>query len=173
MDKLGEATVISEGGSSSNTGNDGGKVTSTNGILVLTDTKDLLSDRQVLISPVSEVLKNATNNFTKSVTLTFVFDEAGLKKAQRPVEFYYDEMKKEWLQIDGGEVDGNKITVGVDYFTKFAVMAVSKEKEQSGSDQPTFSDITGHWAASEIIEAAQSEIVNGYVNEGVEAANRC
>ncbi|WP_445671646.1 hypothetical protein [Paenibacillus sp. FSL K6-2859] len=33
--------------------------------------------------------------------------------------------------------------------------------------------MTGHWAASEIIEAAQSEIVNGYVNEGVEAANRC
>ncbi|WP_375105294.1 cadherin-like beta sandwich domain-containing protein [Paenibacillus sp. RS8] len=193
-----EAAVISEGGSSSNTGNSGGKVTSTNGTLVvpvgstgelslpgevtvvipagasdkeliitierLTDTKDLLSDRQVLISPVYEILKNVTNNFTKSVTLTFVFDEAGLKKEQRPVVFYYDEVKKVWVQIDGGKADGNKITVGVDHFTKFAVMAVSKEKEQSGSDQLTFSDITGHWAASEIIKAAQSGIVNGYVN---------
>ncbi|OMD37089.1 S-layer homology domain-containing protein, partial [Paenibacillus odorifer] len=193
-----EAAVISEGGSSSNTGNSGGKVTSTNGTLVvpvgstgelslpgevtvvipagasdkeliitierLTDTKDLLSDRQVLISPVYEILKNVTNNFTKSVTLTYVFDEAGLKKEQRPVVFYYDEVKKVWVQIDGGKVDGNKITVGVDHFTKFAVMAVSKEKEQSGSDQLTFSDIKGHWAASEIIKAAQSGIVNGYVN---------
>lgn len=39
----------------------------------LTYTKDLLSDRQVLISPVYEILKNVTNNFTKAVTLTFVF----------------------------------------------------------------------------------------------------
>jgi hypothetical protein len=43
-------------------------------------------------------------------------------------------------------------------------MAVSKEKEQSESDQPRFSDITGHWAESDINKAAQSGIVNGYLN---------
>jgi hypothetical protein len=192
------AAATSSGGSSSGTVSGGGKVTSTDGTIVvpigstgelsllgevtviipagasdkelkitiekLTDTKDLLSDQQVLISPVYEILKNVTDNFIKSVTLTFVFDTEGLKKDQRPVVFYYDEVKKIWVQIDGGKVDGNEITVEVDHFTKFAVMAVSKEEEQSGSDQPTFSDIAGHWAASDIIKAAQSGIVSGYVN---------
>ncbi len=68
------------------------------------------------------------------------------------------------MQIDGGKVDVNKITVEVNHFTKFAVMAVSKEEEQSGSVQPIFSDISGHWAESDIKKAAQSGIVIGYEN---------
>lgn len=191
------AVAISGDGGSSNTGNYGGKVISTDVVIVepvgsrgelslpgevtvvipagasdkeltitiekVMDTKGLLSDQQVLISPVYEILKNVTNNFIKPAMLTFVFDAASLKKEQRPVVFYYDQLK-DWVQIDGGKVDNNKITVEVDHFTKFAVMAVSKEEGKSGSDQPDFSDITGHWAASDINKAAQSGIVNGYVN---------
>ncbi|WP_438346995.1 cadherin-like beta sandwich domain-containing protein [Paenibacillus sp. FA6] len=127
----------------------------------LTDAKDPLFGKLILISPIYEILKNFTEDLAKPVRLTFIFDPSSLKEDQYPAVFYYDEVKKEWVQIEGGKIDGNKITVEVNFFAKFAVMAVSKE-EQSGTDHPTFSDITGHWAASDINKAAQRGIVNGY-----------
>lgn len=58
----------------------------------------------------------------------------------------------------GGVVNGNQISVEVNHFTKYAVLAVSKSYEV----KLNFSDTTGHWAESMIQQAVSEGIVNGY-----------
>lgn len=78
------------------------------------DAQKLLTNKDVLISPVFEVLKNFSENFSKPVTLTFAFDPKSLKDGQKPAVFYYDELNKKWVEVAGGKVNGNHITVEVD-----------------------------------------------------------
>jgi hypothetical protein len=121
-------------------------------------TQNLLTNKEVLLSSIFEILKNFPENFSKPVTLTFVFDPASLKNNQRASVFYYDETKKIWVEV-GGKVNGNKISVEVDHFTKYAVLAVGQ------GDTPTavsFSDISGHWAEANIKQAVNDGIVKGY-----------
>ncbi|QJD84585.1 S-layer homology domain-containing protein [Cohnella herbarum] len=124
----------------------------------LLTTQNLLTNKEVLLSSIFEILKNFPENFSKPVTLTFVFDSASLKGNQKPSVFYYDEVKKVWVDI-GGKVDGNHITVEVDHFTKFAVLAVG----QTDTDTK-FSDISGHWAEANIKQAVSMGIVKGYAD---------
>ncbi|WEK56260.1 MAG: glycosyl hydrolase 53 family protein [Candidatus Cohnella colombiensis] len=119
----------------------------------------LLTRQEILASPIYEILKNFSENFTNPVTLTFTFNPDILKSNQRAGVFYYDEVKKVWVEVVGGKVSGDKITVDVNHFTKFAVMAVDKDVEA-----PTFSDITGHWAEVNINQAVSSGIVKGYTD---------
>ncbi|WP_337102028.1 S-layer homology domain-containing protein [Paenibacillus sp. YIM B09110] len=121
------------------------------------DTKALLTQDEVLASPIFEILKSVSGNFSKSVTLTFVFDPALLKNDQKPAVFYYDETKKVWVEI-GGVVNGNHISAEVDHFTKFAVMAVGGAVEEIVD----LNDIKGHWAEASIKQAVSSGIVTGY-----------
>ena len=129
---------------------------------VVTNTEGLFTEVDVPLSPIYEILKSVSEDFTKPVTLTFTFDPTSLKSDQDIAVFYYDEVKKVWVQIDGGTIVGNKITVEVDHFTKFAVMAITKE--QPAPVSPIFQDIIGHWAEDSIIKAAQGGVVNGYGN---------
>jgi tripartite motif-containing protein 71 len=129
------------------------------------NTENLLTNEEVLASPIYEILKNFSENFTKPVTLTFVFDPSSLKSNQRAVVFYYDEVKKVWVEV-GGKVSGDKITVDVNHFTKFAVLAVDQAVDVP-TDTTTdhiFSDISGHWAETSIKQAVSSGIVKGYLD---------
>ncbi|MBB3071125.1 hypothetical protein FHS14_004132 [Paenibacillus baekrokdamisoli] len=135
------------------------------------DTQKLLTNKEVLASPVFEILKNFSENFSKPVTLTFSYNPASLKNNQIPVVFYYDEAKKEWVEVVGGKVNGNHITVEVNHFTKYAVFAVNQVTDVPAIDQPTdtpakvqFSDIAGHWAESSIMQAVSGGIVKGYTD---------
>ncbi|WP_308637869.1 immunoglobulin-like domain-containing protein [Paenibacillus silvisoli] len=114
------------------------------------NTQELLSDKDVLASPIFELLKNFSENFNKPVTLTFAFDSSKLSAGKRAAVFYYDEAKKEWVEV-GGSVNGGSITADVNHFTKFAVMVVDQ-----------LSDITGHWAEASIKQAVSNGIVKGY-----------
>jgi trimeric autotransporter adhesin len=38
------------------------------------DTQNLITNKDVLVSPVFEILKNFSENFSKEITLTFAFD---------------------------------------------------------------------------------------------------
>ncbi|MGG1634371.1 S-layer homology domain-containing protein [Paenibacillus sp. NRS-1760] len=126
------------------------------------NTQNLLTKQEVLASPIFEILKNFPENFRKPVTLTFVFDPASIKSNQRAAVFYYDEVKKVWVEV-GGKVNGNKITVEVDHFTKFAVIAVDEVKDvPTTAPNVSFSDVTGHWAEASVKQAVSSEIVKGY-----------
>ncbi|RXZ79629.1 hypothetical protein EBB07_22400 [Paenibacillaceae bacterium] len=145
----------------------------------------LLTKNKVLASSIFEVLKNFSENFRNPVTLTLSFDPNSLKGNQKPVIFYYDETKKEWVEV-GGRVNGNKVSVEVDHFTKYAVFAIgdegstntpptnTKPTDTSPTDtSPTinFSDILGHWAEANIKQAVESGIVKGY-QEGTFMPNK-
>ncbi|QUL55641.1 InlB B-repeat-containing protein [Paenibacillus tritici] len=126
----------------------------------LTGTQDLLTDEDVLASPIFEILKNFSENFSKPVTLTFKFDPTKLSGNQRAAVFYYDEVQKKWVEV-GSVVRGNQITAAVTQFTKFAVMVVG---QPASEPKPTinFSDISAHWAKASINQAVSSGIVTGY-----------
>ncbi|RKP51451.1 hypothetical protein D7Z26_16810 [Cohnella endophytica] len=122
----------------------------------VSDIQTLITNKEILLSSVFEVLKNFTENFDKPVTLTFKFDPNSLKGNEKPVVFYYDEAKKEWVKV-GGTVSGNNITVDVNHFTKYAVLAAV-----DATPLANFSDIATHWAEAGIKQAVSAGIVSGY-----------
>ncbi|WP_219835402.1 S-layer homology domain-containing protein [Paenibacillus sp. R14(2021)] len=127
----------------------------------LTNTQQLLTDDEVLASPVFEILKNFSENFSKPVTLTFAFDPKALSGTQKAVVCYYDEAKKAWVEV-GGTVNGNHITAEVNHFTKYAVMVVGEGASQPADPGQGFSDVAGHWAEQGIKEAVGAGFVKGY-----------
>ncbi len=99
-------------------------------------------------------------NFAEKVTLTFTFDPSSLKPGETPAIYYYDESKQEWVYL-GGTVSGNTISVEVDHFTKFAVMA-EIETVPVIADKGILNDIYGHWAENNINELVNLGVVSGY-----------
>ncbi|MFC5401133.1 hemoblobin-interacting domain-containing protein [Cohnella soli] len=130
----------------------------------LLDAQNLISPKEVLVSPIFEILKNFSENFNQPVTLTFVFDPSSLTGDQKPSVFYYDEMKKEWVEV-GGVVDGTHIVVKVNHFTKYAVFAVEGTPEVPTDTDLKISDIFGHWAESDIRALVQTGAINGYPDQ--------
>ncbi|MBH5317524.1 S-layer homology domain-containing protein [Paenibacillus sp. GSMTC-2017] len=134
------------------------------------DSEKLLTDKDVLISTVYELLKSFPENFKKPVTITITFDASKLKSDEKAVVFYYDEVKKVWVEVADGKVSGNKITVSVDHFTKFAVFAIDQSPDVPEKEEPKpkpsnrLIDITGHWAETAIKQAVDKGIVTGYAN---------
>nr|WP_246320517.1 S-layer homology domain-containing protein [Paenibacillus qinlingensis] len=128
----------------------------------LSGTDKLLTNHEVLASPIYEILKNFTENFSKPVTLTFAFDPTSVKADQRASVFYFDEVNQKWVEVKGGKVNGNHITVDVNHFTKYAVMATSKEDGKPESDGSNLTDIKGHWAEASIRELIGQGAINGY-----------
>ncbi|MRN53984.1 S-layer homology domain-containing protein [Paenibacillus monticola] len=130
------------------------------------NTQNLLTKQEVLLSPVFEILKNFKENFNAPVSLIFLFDPTSLTGNQRAAVFYYDEVNKVWVEVVGSKVSGNKITVDVNHFTKFAVLAAGVKADNATPDplKVNFSDISGHWAEANIKQAVSSGIVKGYVD---------
>ncbi|MBP1996042.1 DUF4838 domain-containing protein [Paenibacillus eucommiae] len=129
------------------------------------ETAKLLSEQDVLLSPIFEVLKNIKDDFKKPVTLSIVFNPKSLKDNQTAAIFYYDESKKLWVKV-GGQVQGDVVTASVDHFTKFAVFAVDKPKviTEEEEQNKTFLDIAGHWAEAGIQRAIAAGMINGYLD---------
>lgn len=134
-------------------------------------TESLLSNHEILVSPIYEILKNFAENFSKPVTLTFVFDSGQVKSGQTVAIFYYDEVKKSWVKVNGGKINGNRIAADVDHFTKFAVLVVDQATGlpvTNATTEPTteagFSDISGHWAEANIKKAVSEGIIKGYTD---------
>lgn len=126
------------------------------------NSQNLLSKHEILASSIYEVLKNFPENFNKPVTLTFAFDSAKLNSNQTVAIFYFDEVKKEWVKVNGGKINGSHIAVEVDHFTKYAVLVVDQATGLPVSDSSNFSDTTGHWAEAQIKQAVSKGIVKGY-----------
>ncbi|WP_162341263.1 S-layer homology domain-containing protein [Paenibacillus paridis] len=123
----------------------------------LLDTDELLKNKEVLVSEVFEVLKNVPGTFKRNITLKLAFDPTKLGDGERASIFYYDEEKKEWMEI-GGVVRGGFITAEVNHFTKFAVLAVG----DTAKPVIEFGDIAGHWAEEAIRQGASQGIMTGY-----------
>jgi hypothetical protein len=94
-------------------------------------------------------------SFAGKVTITFSFDPSLLKPGETPAIYYYDQNKQEWVNL-GGIVSGNTITVEVDHFTQFAVLAQAKAPETA------LTDISGHWAENNIRELVALGAIGGY-----------
>ncbi|MBD2868594.1 S-layer homology domain-containing protein [Paenibacillus arenilitoris] len=107
----------------------------------------------VLASEVYEFLKDVPGKFRQAVTVTLTINPS-LHEGKKLAIHYYDEAKKVWVEL-GGEVNGSRISVMTDHFTKFAVLA-------SDGTEISFNDITGHWAAEAIKQAAASGIASGF-----------
>ncbi|HBV96168.1 MAG TPA: hypothetical protein DEF36_03880, partial [Desulfotomaculum sp.] len=101
-------------------------------------------------------------SFSQPVTLTFTFDPSSLASGETPAVHYYDEDKGQWVNI-GGTVSGNTITVTVDHFTEFAVMAAEKgAKPQEQEPSAPLTDIAGHWAQTSIEDLVSLGAISGY-----------
>ncbi|MEK5418587.1 S-layer homology domain-containing protein [Paenibacillus sp. FSL L8-0708] len=121
------------------------------------------ADQGAFISSVYEMTKNVPGPFRKSVILTMKFDPAKVGVNQRAAIFYYNEEKREWIEV-GGVVNGEWMTAVVNHFTKFAVMAVGKKAVEPNPGQPavTFTDIAGHWGENVIRNAVSKQLITGY-----------
>ncbi|WP_405171166.1 Ig-like domain-containing protein [Paenibacillus sp. FSL H8-0280] len=135
----------------------------------VSDTETLLRNKEILASPVFELLKNFTENFLKPVKMTFTFDSSGLESHHSAAVFYYDEVNKAWEKVDGGIIKGNQIIVEVNHFTKYAVLVVDKisgkpvlNNPVEPTMEPGFGDISGHWAEARIKQALSSGMITGY-----------
>ena len=83
-----------------------------------------LGSNQRVLSPVVEFIKNLQENFKVPVKLTMSFDSAKLRSNEKPAVFYQTSANTPWVLVDNGAVEGSAITVEVNHFTRFAVMAV-------------------------------------------------
>lgn len=93
--------------------------------------------------------------FANKITITFSFDPGLLNPGESPAIYYYDQDKQQWVCL-GGTVSGNTISVEVDHFTRFAVLAQIKTQEI------LLTDIYGHWAENNIRELVAKNIIDGY-----------
>ncbi|MGG4106862.1 Ig-like domain-containing protein [Paenibacillus lautus] len=147
-------------------------------IVKIRNTEALLKNNEVLASPVFNVLTNVSGNFSKPVKLTLIYDAASLKSDQTAAVFYFDEVKKAWVKVEGGMIQENNISVEVNHFTKYAALVVNKANGMPVVDKPTdpsteisFADISGHWAEVRIKEAVREGIVTGYPDETFKPGN--
>ncbi len=107
-------------------------------------------------------------NFAKNVTLQFSFDPADFAAGETPAIYYYDEAAAQWVSL-GGVVSGNTITVQVDHFTKFAVLAAAKQEVNT---PVSLNDIAGHWAKDNISELVVLGAINGYPDGNFKPNNK-
>ncbi|MFC4306764.1 GLUG motif-containing protein [Cohnella boryungensis] len=130
----------------------------------LTDPQKLLSDHDVLLSAIFEVLTNITENFKNPVTITIKYNAAKLPEGQAPAIFSYDETKKVWVKVEGGKISGDRVSVQVNSLAKFAVFSYELSKEPTTDNEPStnFRDVVGHWAEANILRALKQGIVSGY-----------
>ncbi|MHA2856318.1 S-layer homology domain-containing protein, partial [Paenibacillus lautus] len=142
------------------------------------NTEALLKNNEVLASPVFDVLTNVSGNFSKPVKLTLAYDAASLKSDQTAAVFYFDEVKKAWVKVEGGMKQVNDISVEVNHFSKYAVLVVNKangmpvvDKTTDPTTEISFTDISGHWAEVSIKEAVREGIVAGYPDETFKPGN--
>jgi hypothetical protein len=104
---------------------------------------------------------HSSYTFNKPVSLTFSFDPGQVPAGSTPVVYFYDRSTSTWIEL-GGTVAGNTITVTVDHFTVFAVMAKEAAPVQPQPSSPVFSDISRHWAQETIETLAGQGIAQGY-----------
>ncbi len=105
--------------------------------------------------------------FASDVTLTFDFNPTDVPAGETPSVYYYDETTGQWVSI-GGTVSGSTITVTVNHFTEFAVMAAPAAQTPATTVTapavPTsFSDVSvSCWAYNAIESLSGLGCVSGY-----------
>jgi len=73
--------------------------------------------------------------------------------------YYYDDTTAKWVD-QGGTVSGNTITITVNHFTEYAVMAQAVNSPASPSE--TLKDVAGNWAQASIDKLVSMGAITGY-----------
>ncbi|MRN53029.1 S-layer homology domain-containing protein [Paenibacillus monticola] len=135
------------------------------------DTPILFANKEILLSPVYEITKNFAEDFSKPITMNFTFDSTLVKSNQKAAVFYYDEVKKSWVEVAGSKIEGNHIIVEVNHLGKYAVLSVDgvtglpvTEPVTGTSTKINLSDVAGHWAEANIQQALSIGMVKGYLD---------
>ena len=86
-------------------------------------TVSLPADSKLLSSVYEFMVGNQSNyNFDQPIIIKLQFNPALLGENEIAAIYYYDESQSKWINI-GGTVSGSIISVQVDHFTRFAVLA--------------------------------------------------
>lgn len=126
-----------------------------------------MNEKSKLISDVLEIKKDKDGSFSKAVTITIPYDKSKVDLSKYDLGiFWLNEQTKKWIQLENVKVDtvNGKVSGEVDHFTKFAVLAMEKEKVEKEKAKLHFSDIKGHWAEQYIETLIELGAVNGYAN---------
>ncbi len=100
--------------------------------------------------------------FAKNVTITLSFDPQSISPGETPAIYYYKESLGEWVKL-GGTVSGNTVTIEVNHFTKYTVMAVNEDViYNAGIIAEALNDIAGHWAYDNINKLVAMGCISGY-----------
>ncbi len=93
-----------------------------------------------LLGSVYEFTVNGADSysFSKPATITFTFDQSAVPSGGTPAVYYYDTASSQWVDV-GGTVSGDTITVTVDHFTQYAVMAEAETVSSGGGGGGTVS----------------------------------
>lgn len=127
-----------------------------------------LPENSQLISKVVDIVKDASGNFSRPVTITLSFDTSQTDPEKFDIRIcYYDEESCQWVPLDNIQVNlaSGKVSGDVSHFTKFAVLAVPKTVQPATPAQPSLSipaDLTGHWAKDSVMKLMEAGIVSGY-----------
>jgi len=102
--------------------------------------------------------------FNSPVTLAFTFDPSLIPGGDVPIVAYYDNTTGDWVLVPGSMVAGDTITVTVNHFTTFAVMAVPQATVPSApASASSFSDVpSSFWGFDAISSLSAKGIVSGY-----------
>lgn len=106
-----------------------------------------------------------TYKFEKKITIKLSFDDKDVTEEETIAIHYYNEDLEKWINL-GGVIEDNFISVEVDHFTKFAVLAVEKDKleelEEIKQPEVNLNDIKNHWAKKYIEKLVINGAVSGY-----------
>ncbi len=98
--------------------------------------------------------------FNQPVTLTFTFNPSGVPAGETPAVYYYNDSTDKWVDI-GGTVSEDTITVTVDHFTEYAVMA-NAPATTPAPPAVKLTDIAGNWAYAGIEKLVALGAITGY-----------
>lgn len=129
------------------------------------DWSNIRFNNRKLVSQIYDITKNVSGSFKKSVQIKMAYNTAQLNSNEYPAMFYYDESKRDWVNI-GGIASGGYITADTTHFTKFAVFAVERPVvTPDPCSAVAFTDTVTHWAKDQIRQAVVKCIVTGYSDQ--------
>lgn len=111
------------------------------------------------VNPVYEIiLAQSTGNLKKPVELSFEFDTKKVQNMKNVAVYYFNEKYGKWEYV-GGNIEGNKIKVSINHFSKYAVFENIKAFDMV--------DIEGIWSKDYIKKLVSLNIANGINKNGV------
>lgn len=130
-----------------------------------------LPDNSQLLSKVVEIVKDTSEEFSRSVTITLSFEKSKTDPEKYDIKIcYYDEEADQWVPLDNIQVNltTGQVSGDVTHFTKFAVIATPKVSEAEKPSPPVTptvdvpGDLSSHWAKESVMKLMEAGIISGY-----------